>query len=125
MISHRYSEEDIVMGQELSDLEINFAQDLLKGQNPKVSGLQLTLFQERSKVFSSDFTTNSIQIILCKARHHWVTVSTIYSKLDQVKVFDTMFKRQKGGKHCGLFSIAIVTALAFGLHPSKQSFSNQ
>ena len=34
-----FSEEDIIMGQELSDLEINFAQDLLKGQYPKLTGL--------------------------------------------------------------------------------------
>ena len=26
-----FSKEDIIMGQELSDLEINFAQDLLQG----------------------------------------------------------------------------------------------
>ena len=50
-----YSEEDIVMDQELSDVEINFTQDLLKMQYPKVSGLQSTLFQEKRffQVFSS------------------------------------------------------------------------
>ena len=71
-----FSEEDLIMGQELSDLEINFAQELLKGQYPKVSGLQSTLFQERIKLFSTGFITSCIQIIHCKMRHHWVTAST-------------------------------------------------
>ena len=149
-----FSEEDIIIGQELSDLEINFAQDLLKGQYPKLTGLQSTLFQERNtgKLFPSSFITNCIQIIRCKARHHWVTASTVNCKLGEVKVFDTVFnhcdketngviqnllatsnfpeltitmgrcQKQKGGKDCGLFSIAIATAFAFGLHPSKQKF---
>ena len=54
------SKEDIIMGQELSDLEINFAQDLLQGQYPKLTGLQSTLFQERNKLFPSSFITNCI-----------------------------------------------------------------
>ena len=58
-----FSEEDLIMGQELSDLEINFAQELLKGQYPKVSGLQSTLFHERIKLFSAGFITSCIQII--------------------------------------------------------------
>ena len=55
-----FSKEDIIMGQELSDLEINFAQDLLQGQYPKLTGLQSTLFQERNKLFPSSFITNCI-----------------------------------------------------------------
>ena len=81
-----------------------------------------------------------------------MTASTVNCKLGDVKVFDTVFnhcdkettgviqnlfatpnfpkltitmgrcQKQKGGKDCGLFSIAIATALAFGLHPSKQKF---
>ena len=31
-------------------------------------------------------------------------------------------QKQKGSKDCGLFSIAIATALAFGAHPSKLKF---
>ena len=74
-----------------------------------------------------------------------MTASTLNCKLGEVKVFDTVFnhcdkettgviqnlfatpnfpkltitmgryQKQKGGKDCGLFSIAIATALAFGL----------
>jgi len=35
------------MGQELSDVEINFAQQLLKNQFPKVNGLTRNLYQEK------------------------------------------------------------------------------
>ena len=147
-----FCEEDIIMGQELSDLEINLSQELLKAQYPKVSGLQSTLFQERNQLFPNGFLTNCIQIVHCQARHHWVTASTINCKLGEVKVFDTLFnhcdqettgiihklfatanfpkltitmgrcQKQKGGMDCGLFSIANATALAFGLHPSKQKY---
>ena len=148
-----FCEEEIIMGQELSDLEINLAQELLRIQYPKLNGLQSTLFQERKKLFLKNFLTNCIQIVHCQARHHWVTASTVNCKLGAVKVFDTVFnhcdkettevihslfatencpelsitmgrcQRQKGGKDCGLYSIAIATALAFGLHPSKQKFN--
>jgi len=32
-------------------------------------------------------------------------------------------QKQKGEADCGVFCIAIATALAFGLHPSKQNFN--
>ena len=39
--------ERVVMGEELSDVEINFAQQLLKGQFAKINVLLCTLYQEK------------------------------------------------------------------------------
>ena len=148
-----FCEEEIIMGQELSDLEMNLAQELLKVQYLKLNGFQSTLFQEKRKLSQDIFLTNTIQIVHCQARHHWVTATTIKCKLGEVKVFDSIFnhcdkettwvihnlfttsrvpklsitmgccQKQKGDKDCGLFSIANATAVAFGLNPSKQKFN--
>ena len=96
--------------------------------------------------------SNSVQILYCKGRHHWITVTTVNCKVGEVRVFDSAFsfcdketiaiinnlymtnsyiiptltmgrcQKQKGSKDCGLFSIAFATALAFGSHPSKLKF---
>ena len=41
--------ERIIMGEELSDLEINFAQQLLKEQFPKFNGLVSSLYQDKKR----------------------------------------------------------------------------
>ena len=42
--------ERIIMGEKLSDLEINFAQRLLKLQFPDLNGLDSTLLQQKNPV---------------------------------------------------------------------------
>ena len=55
------------MGEELSDLEMNLAQELLiKVQYPKLNGLQSTLFQEKRKLSQGIFLTNTVQIVHCQ-----------------------------------------------------------
>ena len=39
--------ENMIMGAELCDMEINFAQQLLKSQFPKINGMACTLYQEK------------------------------------------------------------------------------
>ena len=39
--------EDIIMGEGLSDADINHAQKILKAQFPNLNGLRLTLYQDR------------------------------------------------------------------------------
>jgi len=59
--------EEIIMGEELSDLEMNLAQELLiKVQYPKLNGLQSTLFQEKRKLSQGIFLTNTVQIVHCQ-----------------------------------------------------------
>ena len=52
-----YDEEGIIMGNELTDVEINFAQQLLKAQFTSINGLESTLHQQLQKnatFFSKD-----------------------------------------------------------------------
>jgi len=72
--------ERIIMGDELSDSEINHAQRLLQARHPRVNGLRLTLYKEK---LSS--AVNSVQIVHCPARHHWITTTTM-----NCKVFDSL-----------------------------------
>ena len=138
--------ERIIMGEELSDIEINYAQQLLKMQHPKFSGFHSTLLQGRIKGL-----VNNIQIVYCSTRHHWITTTTVNCTLGEVKVFDSLFtyceketvkvihdlyqqdsekltitlcrcQKQRGGKDCGLFSIAFAVSLVFGMNPSKLKF---
>lgn len=78
--------EKIIMGDELSDGEINYAQWLLKMKHPKVGGLRLTLYNEKFQEIE-----NNIQIVHCPTRHHWITTTTLNCKADEVKVFDSLF----------------------------------
>jgi len=139
------------MGEELTDLEIYLAQQLLKKQFPNLNGFTCTLLQDKKCALMEKAVKNGVQIIYCKARHHWIVASTVNSSIGQVKVYDSLFtypdketervlinvfqwdstevvvkfarcQKQKGGIDCGLFSIAFATAIAFGKQPGKLKF---
>ena len=57
--------EDIIMGNELSDLHILMAQNLLKAQFPWLNGLKSTLLQGKQQAFTEDEVKNKLQIIHC------------------------------------------------------------
>ena len=65
------------MGEELTDIEINLAQQLLKCQFPEVNGLQSTLLQDKQTLLTERSVNDKIQIIHCKRRHHWVVATTM------------------------------------------------
>lgn len=44
---------------------------------------------------------------------------------DQLKIKLIKTQRQKGNKDCGLFAIAMTTAIAFGKNPSKVTFCQE
>lgn len=147
-----FDTEGIIMGNELSDDEINFAQQLLKEQFNKLNGLHSTLLQGKRVNLTESETKNKIQIIHCYSHHHWIVASTVGCALDQVKVYDSSFshcdteteaivcnlfqwnksskltitvsrsQRQKGATDCRLFAIANATAIAHGKNPSKLQF---
>lgn len=147
-----YNEERIIMGDELTDLEINFAQQLLKQQCDHINGLSSTLLQEKESKLTRDLVKNRVQIIYCRNRKHWVAASTINSEYNTVKVYDSLFRyldpdslqtienvfqfddiipevkmmqcrKQQGGKDCGIYAIAFIVALAMGVNPSRQNFN--
>ena len=62
---------------ELTDTEVNLAQQLSKSQFPGVNGLQLTLLQDKQTMLTEKSVRDNIQIIHCKRRHHWVVATTM------------------------------------------------
>lgn len=144
-----FDAEKIIMGEELSDIEINYAQQLLKEKHPKVNGLRTTLYKGKIPEIN-----DSVQILHCSTRHHWITASTINCKDGEVRVFDSLFKncdketeavirrlyqrdteniriimsrcqKQIGSKDCGLFAIAFAVALVFNQHTTSKLKFNQ
>ena len=70
------------MGKELSDIEINYAQQLLKANHLKFNGFQSTLVIRKMAQFE-----NSIQIVHCAARHHWILATTVAASKEKSKFF--------------------------------------
>ena len=60
------------MGEQLTDVEINLAQQLLKEQFPTLNGLMCTLYQDKKSKVSETTVQNKAQIIHCRARPHWI-----------------------------------------------------
>ncbi len=130
----------------LNDRHINFAQRLLRSQFPGAQGLGHTLIQERK----TRKLEQGLQIIF-DSGNHWIVASNMDSENGTVKVYDSIYtyvdgntrkvienlfcmpegsniemldiQKQEGVKDCGLFSIAIATALLFGEDPLNIRFN--
>ena len=137
-------------GAELTDKHMQFAQCMIKKQFPSVGGLNSTLLQDKPPSLGSR-TANTIQIVHCKKRRHWITVSTKWCQGDHVAVYDSVFVRldaetrttikkmfrlkktkdiimmpmqkQYGSTDCGVFAIAVLTSLAHEEDPSKFKYN--
>ena len=84
--------ERILMGEELCDIEINFAQNLLKAQFKELNGLTSTLYQEKKVRLTESLIQNKVQIIYCKTRHHWIAASTVKCVTGEVKIYDSILR---------------------------------
>jgi len=62
--------EGIIMGEQLTDIEINVAQSLLKKQFPKLNGLASTLYQEKKFELSEASVQNKLQTIHWRSRRN-------------------------------------------------------
>jgi len=71
-----FDAEKIIIGEELSDAEINYAQRLLKEKHPKVNGLRTTLY--KGKLLEIQ---DNVQIAHCTARHHWKLLLPLIARL--------------------------------------------
>ena len=85
-----HDEEGIIMDNELTDVEINFAQQLLKHNLlPLMDWSQLCINSYRKMpVFSKDSIRNRIQILFCKECKHWIVATTVNCSPNKVKVYD-------------------------------------
>ena len=84
--------EKVIMGEELTDVHINIAQNLLKKQFPNLSGLQCTLLQPKETSTIDIKANKMLQIIHCLDRHHWIVATTIGSEKNQILIFDSIFR---------------------------------
>ena len=142
-------QRDIMKREMLSDIPVNTAQTLLKKQFPNFNGLQPTIHQQRNQPVEIVVDTNQLQIIHSHS-NHWVAVSSVGCKNDSVYVYDslytsldemkvvsrqfharciTMQPMQKlvhvGGADCGLFAVAVITAICHGKDPSQMHFKQE
>ena len=83
--------ERILLGCELSDIEVNYAQYLIKLQFSHLTGLQSTLLQEKLFTGTSEKLKNKLRVIFCKEQKHWILVTTIGCCNNEVKVYDSLF----------------------------------
>lgn len=140
--------DQIIAGEKLDDRHIDVAQGFLKQQFPCISGLQSPLLQKKKLLRTQDSHQHQIQIIHSRG-DHWIVASTVLADDGQVKVYDSVYRtldretlniisnifngsnakelvpihRQTGGRDCGVYAIAISTALAFSHDPSKIRFN--
>ena len=87
----KFNEEAIIMGEKLTDVEIDFAQRILKVQFPRINGLQSTLFQCKPYTADDQINENKLQIVFCKDQSHWILATTIRCETGEVKVYDSIF----------------------------------
>ena len=131
--------EAICNGEKLTDLHVGFAQKLLKQQFPHCNGLQPTVFQAKKTLESHKPLPNQLQVIHSRG-NHWILASNIGCGNGEVSVYDSVYSsvdkatmaiithlfqsskvkivkspKQMGGSDCGVFVIAMATALAHGI----------
>ena len=127
--------DQLLMGEELTDIHVNAAQKLILHQFPSYQGLKNTLVRD-----SLGFWTNNYIQIVHSCSCHWITVSSIGCQPGEVDIYDSLYRdiddatirriekvfgssitfnlpdvqKQVGFTDCGLFAIAFATNLAFG-----------
>lgn len=138
----------ILKGEMLNDEHVSFAQQLLKVQLSSLKGLCSTLFQSKKQSLTE--CRQALQIVHSRG-NNWIAALTVNINDGTVHVYDSvcdtldedtksiisaMFhstqfhhaklvvptQKQKGGRDCGLFSIANITAIAFNLDPTTITF---
>ena len=141
------TDKDGIMNEvKLNDLMINMAQQLLRKQFPRITGLQSTLLQ--SKIHHAILTSKEHLQIIHSRGNHWIVASRIQAEDSVVRVYDSIYntidegtqqvikilfgqsfsleivpiEKQIGGRDCGLFAISISVALCLGLDPATLKF---
>jgi len=78
----------LIEGKRLNDHHANFAPCLLKKQFNTVSGLQLTLLQDKKQPVR---IKSDIQMVYLTNRLHWCVASTAFCQKNKVKIYDSIF----------------------------------
>ncbi len=142
--------ESIISGDKLSDLHVNYAQQLLQCQFPHLKGLQSTLFQLKTINLLPIEKVDRLQIVHSR-NDHWIVASNIECGSSDVNIYDSIYnkpdksteevilnlfdidsdklklnviseQKQEGSRDCGVFAIAFATAIAHRKDPSRLRF---
>lgn len=132
-----------------NDKHVHAAQQLLKKENPYVGGLQDPVLQ---MAHSFEIEGGEFVQILHMNNNHWITISSIGCSPGCIKLYNSMqlpipssikqtiaelihtqrkqitiehinTQLQQGESECGLFAIAIATALCHGQDPQQMEFA--
>ena len=137
----------------LTDEEINHAQAILKKQHPDIDGFQdMAIFEDNGCHFVGTPSRPFVQILHAFS-NHWICVSNVGCRDGQIKIYDSLWtgrltpklqkqvawmlftkedeitaewpdmQKQQGGSDCGLFAIAVATALCQGQDPVTCSWN--
>ena len=79
----------IETGMELTDRHIQYAQQLVKIQFLTSGVLCSTLLQNKSH---DCLPHNSVQVVFCNSKCHWIVVSNMNCNKGAVNVYDSLFK---------------------------------
>ena len=144
-------ESSIISGDKLSDLHVNYAQQLLQCQFPHLKGLQSTLFQLKTIKLLPDDKADRLQIVHSR-NDHWIVASNMECESSVVNIYDSVYskpdknteevilnlfnidsdriklnviseQKQEGSRDCGVFAIAFATAIAYRKDPSHLIFN--
>lgn len=135
----------LVNNKKLNDRHINLAQKILMKQFPGTEGLGYTIMQHKPPLIK---ISQGLQIIFIKG-NHWIVASSLLCSSSVVQVYDSIYTtvdedtkevifnlfessrkeivlvstpKQNGGQDCGVFAIAIATALLFKVDVSTTHF---
>ena len=78
----------IETGDDITDKITQYSQYLVKKQFSTIGGLHSTLLQNHHKERLPD---NSLQVVHCSARHHWILASNIDHKKGVVNIYNSLF----------------------------------
>ena len=133
-------------------IDTDYGLNLIRNQFPHLSGLQSTLLQQSRHISPCLTGRNALQIIHCRDSHWIVISTvpvggcsipeesvfiydSLYTTVDQgtMRLLQKMFgkkialsmqsiQKQVGSKDCGLFALAVSTAIACSIDPTKILF---
>ena len=84
------TDKDGIMNEvKLNDLMINMAQQLLRKQFPRITGLQSTLLQ--SKIHHAILTSKEHLQIIHSCGNHWIVASRIQAEDSVIRVYDSIY----------------------------------
>ena len=144
----------LINGKRLTDMHINLGQQILQSQFKSFNGLQSTLYQSKHPIHNTSNAIQIIHVqdshwavistVGCDGQNEVMYYDSVYTNLleetehivarliqperfdmYQIDVKIMVTTTQSGSSECGLYALAICTALAFGHDPTQVIFNQE